>query len=76
MVIALASEATSRLSSSICPSTCSNRRLALTTAAPIAHHTVTTVAHACGFSNLGHFSARYRRRFGELPSETLRQARQ
>jgi len=44
--------------------------------APTAHHTVTTVAHACGFSDLGHFSARYRRRFGELPSETLRQARQ
>ena len=37
--------------------------------------TVTDVAYACGFSDLAHFSSRYRARFGELPSETLRQAR-
>lgn len=33
--------------------------------------TVTAVALYCGFSNLGHFAAEYRRAFAELPSETL-----
>jgi len=36
---------------------------------------VTDVALACGFGNLGHFAAAYRKRFGELPSETLRTRR-
>ncbi|MGN1288208.1 MAG: helix-turn-helix domain-containing protein [Bradyrhizobium sp.] len=35
---------------------------------------VTDVALACGFGNLGHFSGYYRRAFGETPSATLRQA--
>ncbi len=38
-------------------------------------YTVTDVAVHWGFSNLGVFAARYRERFGELPSETLRQSR-
>lgn len=33
---------------------------------------VTSVAFACGFGNLGHFSGYYRRAFGEVPSATLR----
>jgi len=33
--------------------------------------TVTGVALRCGFVNLGHFAAQYRRAFAELPSETL-----
>jgi AraC-like DNA-binding protein len=33
--------------------------------------TVAAVATACGFSGFGRFSALYRARFGELPSETL-----
>jgi AraC-like DNA-binding protein len=33
---------------------------------------VTTVAFACGFGNLGHFAGYYRRAFGEAPSATLR----
>jgi len=36
---------------------------------------VTSVAFACGFSNLGHFAHDYRRKHGELPSETLLRAR-
>jgi AraC-like DNA-binding protein len=32
---------------------------------------VTAVAFACGFLNLGHFARDYRNRFGELPSQTL-----
>ena len=32
---------------------------------------VTEVAHRCGFTHLGRFSASYRERFGELPSHTL-----
>jgi AraC-like DNA-binding protein len=36
---------------------------------------VTTVALDSGFSDLGHFSARYRDKFGELPSQTLRRVR-
>jgi AraC-like DNA-binding protein len=36
---------------------------------------VTSVALTNGFSQLGRFAAEYRRRFGELPSQTLRAAR-
>jgi AraC-like DNA-binding protein len=32
---------------------------------------VSRVAFACGFSNLGHFASAYRGAFGELPSQTL-----
>jgi AraC-like DNA-binding protein len=32
---------------------------------------VTAVAFACGFSNLGHFARDYRAAFDELPSATL-----
>jgi AraC-like DNA-binding protein len=39
------------------------------------HSTVTDVAVHWGFTHLGIFAARYRERFGELPSETLRRAR-
>lgn len=39
-------------------------------------NTVTDVAVYWGFSNLGIFAARYRERFGELPSKTLLQSRQ
>lgn len=44
----------------------------LTTAAPST--SVTSVAFACGFGNLGHFSRDYRQAFGELPSATLAHA--
>jgi AraC-like DNA-binding protein len=37
--------------------------------------TVTSVACACGFSNLGHFAKYYYAAFGEHPSETLRTTR-
>jgi AraC-like DNA-binding protein len=36
--------------------------------------TVSSITYACGFSHPGRFSAAYRRRFGESPSETLRKA--
>lgn len=36
---------------------------------------VTTVAAANGFSELGRFAAQYQRQFGELPSQTLKAAR-
>jgi len=36
--------------------------------------TVTGIALSCGFRNLGHFAAEYRRAFQELPSETLSRA--
>src|SRR5689334_1343921 len=36
--------------------------------------TVTDVAMAFGFFELGRFAGRYRHTFGEVPSETLRQA--
>ena len=34
--------------------------------------TVTSIAYESGFSHLGRFSSNYRKRFGALPSETLR----
>jgi transcriptional regulator GlxA family with amidase domain len=37
--------------------------------------TVTSIASACGFSNLGHFAKYYSAAFGEHPSATLRVAR-
>ena len=37
--------------------------------------TVTQVALACGFHNMGHFARDYRDAFGELPSVTLARAR-
>ncbi len=37
--------------------------------------TVTDVAFACGFSDLGRFSKDYRETFDELPSQTLHRAR-
>ncbi len=36
---------------------------------------VTSVAFACGFGNLGHFASDYKRAFGEMPSETLLRAK-
>ena len=36
---------------------------------------ITRVALACGFNNLGHFAADYGKTFGELPSETLARAK-
>lgn len=38
---------------------------------PGANTSVTGVAFACGFSNLGYFAQAYRAMFGELPSEAL-----
>jgi transcriptional regulator GlxA family with amidase domain len=35
---------------------------------------VTLVAFACGFGNLGHFARDYRQTFGERPSATLAKA--
>lgn len=40
-------------------------------AAPDSETSVTKVAFACGFGNLGHFARDYREAFGERPSETL-----
>ena len=37
---------------------------------------VTAVAFACGFGNLGHFAKGYCDTFGERPSETVARARQ
>ena len=37
---------------------------------------VTEVCYECGFPNPSHFAAKYRDRFGELPSETLKTVRQ
>jgi transcriptional regulator GlxA family with amidase domain len=36
---------------------------------------ITDIAMSCGFGHMGRFSAEYRRRFGESPSETLKQRR-
>jgi AraC-like DNA-binding protein len=36
---------------------------------------VTSIAMSLGFSHMGRFSVEYRKRFGESPSETLRQSR-
>lgn len=49
-------------------------REALRRATPEA--SVTEIAMSCGFSHMGRFSAEYRRRFGESPSETIKQGRQ
>jgi AraC-like DNA-binding protein len=43
-------------------------------AAPDAETTVTQVAFACGFGNLGHFARDYRQAFGERPLQTLARA--
>jgi adenylate cyclase len=56
-----------------------NLRLAAARRALHDNHTetdITAVAGALGFSHFSHFTAQYRRRFGELPSETLRSARE
>ncbi len=42
---------------------------------PMASTTVTQVALHWGFDHLGRFSRYYAREFGELPSDTLRHAR-
>ena len=42
--------------------------------ADAASRTVTEVAMDCGFNPMGDFSAAYRRRFGETPSQTLRRS--
>lgn len=36
---------------------------------------VMRIALRCGFQGMGHFAREYQKQFGELPSETLRQAR-
>lgn len=43
--------------------------------APTDATTVTGVAIACGFLNVGAFAGRYRTIFGELPSDTLRRSK-
>jgi transcriptional regulator GlxA family with amidase domain len=48
-----------------------NRRLA----AAQPGETTTAIAYECGFGHLGDFAQSYRSRFGESPSETLRQGR-
>jgi len=40
------------------------------------HTSVVSVAFKCGFQNLGRFASEYRETTGELPSETLKSARQ
>jgi len=44
--------------------------------APEPNTTVTSVSLDCGFNNLGHFARDYRKKFGELPSKTLRRHRE
>jgi len=39
---------------------------------PQADTSVTGIAYACGFGNLGHFAHDYLQKFGERPSDTLR----
>jgi AraC-like DNA-binding protein len=41
---------------------------------PDVNTSVTGVAFACGFHNLGHFARDYRAAYGELPSETLKRS--
>jgi AraC-like DNA-binding protein len=41
---------------------------------PDPENSVTLVAFACGFGNLGHFARDYQQAFGELPSATLAKA--
>jgi AraC-like DNA-binding protein len=57
------------------------KRIRLRRAAEFLRHpdertTVIGVAIKCGFQNLGHFASSYARIFGEVPSDTLRRARQ
>lgn len=40
-----------------------------------AEASVTEIAKSCGFNHMSRFSAEYRKRFGESPSETLRRRR-
>jgi AraC-like DNA-binding protein len=40
-----------------------------------ANATVTDIAFACGFQNLGHFACDYRQAFGETPSQSLGRAK-
>ncbi|XUM25016.1 helix-turn-helix transcriptional regulator [Bradyrhizobium oligotrophicum S58] len=42
---------------------------------PDANTSVVSIAFKCGFGNLGRFASEYRQMMGELPSETLRNAR-
>lgn len=42
--------------------------------APEPGTTVTSIALDCGFTHLGRFASAYQKRFGELPSDTLRRA--
>jgi len=42
---------------------------------PDGQTSVLAVAFKCGFQNLGRFASEYRREIGELPSETLKNAR-
>ncbi len=51
-------------------------RRALKETGPGAPYTVADVAACWGFWHLSHFAAEYRALFGELPSETMRRARQ
>jgi AraC-like DNA-binding protein len=43
---------------------------------PTSDTSVASVASRCGFNNQGHFAKKYFVRFGELPSETLKRAKQ
>lgn len=51
------------------------RRAAELLRRPDEQTTVLAVAFKCGFHNLGRFASEYRREIGELPSETLKNAR-
>jgi len=48
-----------------------NRARRLLRCASSSHETVTSIAFACGFIELGRFAGDYRRLFGESPSQTL-----
>lgn len=39
-----------------------------------AAYTISEVAHICGFAHLGRFAKQYRKRFGELPSDSVKRA--